>query len=499
MHRVVAVFVMVAVLLNSGCAVYEKETTNRGGYLDAVLDDHWMKADSKGMRALRAFAIQVSLARIASVSAKNDSDRQLLAIRVGALTKRFLPIFNCAFDSNPLPGAERDPCFYYDSAMVDYSTGLFDLAMVALPIEDAQKLVNVATGSFVNPINIADLLSALLQIGKDALKYGRVVGALYRDTVELEVQLWLATPAVDTRPPPFLVTEAHVAALREIYARGNDDMPAWLAQMAALRAQGLEPVPQRRFFVELAGLMKYICNLITKDAHALPACKEGLPTTMPAPASVLGSAEPSGLANVGGAPVGGTPAGGTAGGAPKGKPSSSDNTKPTPPALMENAKTDVEKTITVVDGRKLQKMLCVVPQSDSFDTATRVQLKNFNRAVLLSTAEAVDQIASDAALDKLRDAQRLFPDCSKAGFRNAFEVGIFARFELTATPIRAMLNKALGDKKLNSDGVAALSVPKAPVVMDAVTRNAIGSLAKGFGLSGTDLTPELYAKLNPER
>src|SRR4051794_11604137 len=264
MRHVAAFFVLVAALLNSSCAIYEKETTNRGGYVDAVLDSHWMKADSKGMRALRAFALQVSLARIASVSAKNDSDRQLLAIRIGALTKRFLPIFDCAFDSSPLRGAEKDPCFYYDSAMVDYSTGLFDLAMVALPIEDAQKLMNVVTASFVNPINITDLLSSLLQIGKDAVKYGRVVGALYRDTVELEVQLWLATPAIDSRPPPSRVTEADVAALREIYARRNDDMPAWLAQMAALRAQGLEPVPQRRFFVELGGLMNYICNLITK-------------------------------------------------------------------------------------------------------------------------------------------------------------------------------------------------------------------------------------------
>ena len=323
MRRVVAFFVLVAVLLNSGCAIYEKGTTNRGGYLDAVLDDHWMKADSKSMRALRAFAIQVSLARIASVSAKNESDRQLLAIRIGALTKRFLPIFDCAFDNNPLPGAGRDPCFYYDSAMVDYSTGLFDLAMIALPIEDAQKLVNVVTASFVNPINIADLLSTLLLIGKDAVRYGRVVGALYRDTVELEVQLWLATPAIDNRPPPFQVTEAHVAALREIYARRNDDMPAWLAQMAALRAQGLEPVPQRRFFVELAGLMNYICNLITKDTHALPACKEGLPTTMRAPASVLMPAGPSGFGDLVGTP--------------KGKPTSSVTTNP---SNDESAKTD---------------------------------------------------------------------------------------------------------------------------------------------------------------
>jgi hypothetical protein len=299
MRFAVSIVLLFAMLLNSGCAIYEKETTNRGGYLDFVLDQHWLKADSKGMRALRAFAIQVSLARVASVSAKNESDRQLLAIRIGALTKRFLPIYACAFDTNPLgvPGAENDPCFYYDSAMVDYSTGLFDLAMIALPIDDAKRLLTAVTGSAVNPINIADLLGTLLQIGKDALKYGRVVGALYRDTVELEVQLWLATPAIDNRPPPFLVTETHVAVLREIYARKNDDMAAWLGEMAALRSQGLEPMPQRRFFVELGGLMNYICNLITKDSDALPACKAGLPTTLPAPASVL---RPSSSISLGG-------------------------------------------------------------------------------------------------------------------------------------------------------------------------------------------------------
>ena len=245
------------------------------------------------MRALRAFAMQVSLARVASVAAKNDSDRQLLAIRIGALTKRFMPIYLCAFDNNPLgvQGAERDPCFFYDSAMVDYSTGLFDLAMIALPIEDAKKLLASVTGSAVNPVNVVDLLGTLLQIGQDAIRYGRVVGALYRDTVELEVQLWLATPAIDNRPPPFRVTEAQVAALREIYARRNDDMPAWLAEIGALRAQGLEPLPQPKFFFELAGLMNYICDLITKDPEAnnKDTCKANLPKTMPSPAAALGS------------------------------------------------------------------------------------------------------------------------------------------------------------------------------------------------------------------
>jgi hypothetical protein len=485
-------------LLNSGCAIYEREVSNRGGYLDAVLDDHWMKADSKGMRALRAFAIQVSLARIASVSAKNDSDRQLLAIRIGALTKRFLPIYACAFDKNPLgvSGAENDPCFYYDSAMVDYSTGLFDLAMIALPLEDAKKLLATATGAAINPINIIDLLNSLLQIGKDALKYGRVVGALYRDTVELEVQLWLATPAIDNRPPPFLVTEAHVAALREIYARRNDDMPAWLAAMAALRGQGLEPMPQPRFFVELGGLMKYICNLITKDTAALQACKAGLPTTLRAPVGVLSPVSSTDIGNAGRS-VGAGQLGSGADTANSKRPAQSADipngqTKPPPP--MADPMTAVEKTITVADGKKLQRMLCV-PQSDRFDAATREQLKNFNRAVLFpSDSNAGDQIATDAGLQKLRDAQRLFPDCTKAGFRNGFEVGLVARLEFAGTPMRPMLNKALAGASLNVP-----SAPAAPVIIDKETRNAIGSLTAKFGLTGTDITREFYTKMNPER
>jgi hypothetical protein len=294
MRILIIIFMSFALLLNGGCAVIEMETRNRGGYLDHLLDKHWLKADSKSMRALRAFAMQVSLARIASVSAKNESDRQLLAIRIGALTKRFMPIYLCAFNQNPLAveGAEHDPCFYYDSAMVDYSTGLFDLAMIALPIEDAKRLVTAATGSAINPINLLDLLEALVQIGKDAIKYGRVVGALYRDTVELEVQVWLTTPAIDNRDLSYRVTVDDVQPLYAIYARGNDDMPAWIAEMAALRGRGLEPIPQRKFFFQLAGLMNYICDLITVDpkANSSTTCKANLPSTAIAPAAALGPA-----------------------------------------------------------------------------------------------------------------------------------------------------------------------------------------------------------------
>jgi hypothetical protein len=268
--RIVVLFVVgLVALLGSGCTVWQKETTNRGGYLDYVLDQHWFQADSKRMRALRAFAIEVSLARIASVSAKNQTDRVVLATRIGLATKQFYPVYNCAIrDIATTPGTESGPCFFFDSAMVEYTTGLFDLAMVALPIEDAKNLVNAIPTSTVSPIAWGDLLNALIVIGKDAISLGRVAGALYRDTIELEVQLWLATPAIDKRPPPYKVTEADVAQLRAIYAQGNDDMPAWFAAMATLRNRGLEPYPDPNFFTTLDLLLRYMCGQISSDASA---------------------------------------------------------------------------------------------------------------------------------------------------------------------------------------------------------------------------------------
>src|SRR5258708_12173528 len=73
--------VMVCVLLlNSGCALFDAELHNRGGFLDKLADDYWFKADSKRKRALPAFALQASLPPISSASPKNNSHRTTIAI-----------------------------------------------------------------------------------------------------------------------------------------------------------------------------------------------------------------------------------------------------------------------------------------------------------------------------------------------------------------------------------------------------------------------------------
>jgi hypothetical protein len=155
-----------------------------------------------------------------------------------------------------------------DSLMVDYTTALFDLAMVALPIEDVKNLLNlIPTGATPDPAAALNALSGLVQLAKDALKYGRLIGAIYRDTVELEVQVWLAAPDQDqTRiPQPYVITPETVAGLRAVYRRGNDDLAQWQAEIAALRDTGLEPIPDPKFIDEIAYLIYYLCGQITSD------------------------------------------------------------------------------------------------------------------------------------------------------------------------------------------------------------------------------------------
>ena len=270
MRVLVALCLCVAALLSSGCAIIDQELHNRGGYLDYLADSYWFKADSKKMRALRAYALEASLARLAAVSPKSDQDRKLMAIRVGDATERAQLVLKCAFSDNilPVPGAETDPCFFFDSLMVDYTTALFDLAMVALPIEDAKNLLNLLpTGATPDPAAALSALSGLVQLAKDALKYGRLIGAIYRDTMELEVQVWLAAPDQDQSnvPAPYVVTQEAVAELRGVYKRGNDDLAQWQAEIAALRSAGLEPIPDPKFIDEIAYLIYYLCGQITSD------------------------------------------------------------------------------------------------------------------------------------------------------------------------------------------------------------------------------------------
>lgn len=152
---------------------------------------------------------------------------------------------------------------------------------------------------------------------------------------------------------------------------------------------------------------------------------------------------------------------------------------PPPAKLMQDSIGPVERSITLTSGIALQRALCAA-ETGAFDSATRTQLRNFNVASLYpSDASATDRLTTDADLARLREAQRLFPNCQGSGFKSGFEQGLFARF---------------GERRVRSDLKAALAAAQMPVPagLDATgsipadnsIRQAIASLRTKYGLPG---------------
>jgi hypothetical protein len=255
-------FALALVLWVGGCTVVHQELDNRGGYVDYLADKYWWKADSKKMRALRAYALHAAIARIAMISPKGAPERNQLAYQIGSAGAYAQQLVKCAYDT------VGEPCFYFDSIMVDYVNALYTAAVSALPLEDAQKLISNITGGVVGTAGAVDILHALIQLGADAVRYGTVSAALYRDSLELEVQVWINSP----NEPGSMVSSRDVAELAAIYGTGRDNIPEWKAQIEKLLANGLEPTPNRRYLARLFQLMSYACKQITTTKTFLDSC-----------------------------------------------------------------------------------------------------------------------------------------------------------------------------------------------------------------------------------
>jgi hypothetical protein len=152
---------------------------------------------------------------------------------------------------------------------------------------------------------------------------------------------------------------------------------------------------------------------------------------------------------------------------------------PPPRQTIVGGITAVERSISLGSGQAIQRALCV-EDTGTFESTTRTALRDFKAASLYpKDSAATDTIATDADLRRLRAAQRRFPSCQDAGFRNGYEVGLFSRF--SASKMREDLKLALGAAGLPVP--PGLSTPGAQPA-DAVVRQALGSLRMKYGLPG---------------
>ncbi|MFT0862244.1 hypothetical protein [Ancylobacter sp. G4_0304] len=255
----------------SGCGYFKQEFNNRGGYLDYVSDKYWIRADTKKMRVLRAYVVQGALVRIGVTSPRGAKDRTIIATRASQANTSYAAAYSCAYrDTAALEAQkqittqvvanrsayneavrlygetapatvnarsawesaskkynEHDPtgCVFFDDLMVAWQADLFSLALASLSMEDGESFITKVVSGGLDPVQ------ALIQIGEQAFQLQREVGAVYRDSIELEVRVWLDDPKIN---------DEQTARLRDIFDSGAEDLAAWKAELAYLNGRSLE-------------------------------------------------------------------------------------------------------------------------------------------------------------------------------------------------------------------------------------------------------------------
>lgn len=191
-----------AVSLQGCVALLDAELNNRGGWIDQKLDDRWMIADTKQMRTLRAYVLIGSAIRMARP--KYDSERKLIVAHANAAVAVASDAFYCAY-------AQPGRCIYFDERMVEAEMAVLRLIVAAMSTKDDQDLftelgkqvgetfpilksLDALTKAVDTAAAVADttqatakLLQNLITAGQLTYVTGRRMGALYRDSIELQM------------------------------------------------------------------------------------------------------------------------------------------------------------------------------------------------------------------------------------------------------------------------------------------------------------------------
>ena len=198
---------VIIALLCQGCALsfIDSELNNRGGFIDKKLDQHWMVADTKKMRVLRAYILIGSLARMPR-DKHYKSERETIVQHISSAIAVASDAYNCAYTR---PGE----CVYFDERMAELESSVARLAIAVFSKEENESLFKVVVDQFSETFpavktvtslpdfldaialtsngqliaNGGKLLQSIIKFAQTGYIVGRRVGALYRDSIELDM------------------------------------------------------------------------------------------------------------------------------------------------------------------------------------------------------------------------------------------------------------------------------------------------------------------------
>lgn len=158
--------------------------------------------------------------------------------------------------------------------------------------------------------------------------------------------------------------------------------------------------------------------------------------------------------------------------------------EPTAKDLAGDAITAIEKTIERPQLRRLQTMLCNVPDSGDFDPPTREGIGQFNQA-RFDDLSGKGTILNGSRLADMEQARLKIPSCGEAGLDNSYEVGIFALFQ--SSVVRNRLKRALDKNNAALPAPERMAVPAdleilpaGKLIANTSLRSAISSLSSFY-------------------
>jgi hypothetical protein len=252
----------------ASCGIVEKELGNRGGFVDAEMDHWFFRADHKLTRAIRAYMLQASLVRMATVSPRTASEKNLVVARIINANDRLSEVVRCAL---------RDTtCIHFDSVMVDYENVLYELALSVLDIEGRRTLLSRAAGLLAGPAAVLPILDLLVDMASEALRVGRPLGAVYRDGIELQLKVAFSTKFYRDEGRTELDTEfeERKQQMRTLYMQRPSDVRAWKDALLSLYSLGYEPVPGRAHFHMIYAFIWHYCGQLGVSETDGIACRQ---------------------------------------------------------------------------------------------------------------------------------------------------------------------------------------------------------------------------------
>lgn len=194
--------------------ISKAERDNRGGIVDQATD-RLLIADTAEMRVLRGYAVAAAVSGLALETGLGKAERQAAAAQLVSTVGILKRSYDCA--------KIYPECIYFDTRMFDVNKAMFGLTKAVLPIDEVRKLTRVSKFG-------VSTIRALLDLSGRAVKGSLRVAAIYRDTWDLYVNVYLdylENESIGASGDGKVMLERAISDLERAHMSGAGNIRAW--------------------------------------------------------------------------------------------------------------------------------------------------------------------------------------------------------------------------------------------------------------------------------